>query len=161
MNGPVNKCAHDCYSHKCIANRHALHSHSQRWLFHVHVHVHVHFIQSSIPFPCPSTVASNHLLEHFPIRPRIFFAVHNNGLIPSPLIIQKLLILRLTGIELREFKALVIGCYVEGWLGVLAADDEGALDDRVVLLAVNGRGTEDVFAGGFEAGKEATYLICG
>ena len=110
-------------------------------------------------FPQPSTLASTHLLEHLPIRPRIFFAVHNNRLIPSPLIIQKLLILRLTGVELREFEALVVGCYVEGWLGLLAADDEGALDDGVVLLAVNGSGTEDVFAGGFEAGEEATCLV--
>ena len=109
----------------------------------------------------PFSMTPNHLLEHFPIRPRIFFAVNNNRLIPSPLIIHKLLILRLTGIQLRKFEALVIGCYVEGWLGLLAADDEGALDDGVVLLAVNGRGTEDVFAGGFEAGEEATYLVCG
>ena len=43
----------------------------------------------------------------------------------------------------------------------MAADDEGALDDGIVLLAVDGRGTEDVFAGGFEAGEEATYLVCG
>ena len=77
------------------------------------------------------------------------------------MIIQKLLILRLTGIKLREFIALVIGCYVESWLGFLAADDEGALDDGVVFLAVDGRGAEDVFAGGFEAGEEAAYLVCG
>ncbi len=109
----------------------------------------------------PSALTPNHLLEHFPIRPWIFFAVNNNRLIPSPLIIHKLFILRLTGIELREFEALVIGCYVEGWLGLLATDDEGTLDDGVVLLAVNGRGTEDIFAGGFEAGEEATYLDCG
>ena len=76
------------------------------------------------------------------------------------MIIHKLLILRLTGIELRKFEALVIGCYVEGWLGLLAADDKGALDDGVVFLAVNGRGTEDIFAGGFEAGEEATCLVC-
>ena len=92
---------------------------------------------------------------------RVFLAVNNNRLIPRPLIIHKLLILRLTRIELREFIALVIRCYVEGWLGFLAADDEGALDDGVILFAIDGRGTEDIFAGGFEAGEEAAWLVCG
>ena len=92
---------------------------------------------------------------------RVFLAIHNNWLFPRPLIIHKLLILRLTRVELLEFVALVIRGYVEGRLGFLAADDEGALDDRVVLLAVDGSRTEDVFAGGFEAGEEAAWLVCG
>ena len=107
--------------------------------------------------PLHSTLTPNHhLLEHLPIRVRVFLAINHNRLLPRPLIIHKLLILRLTGIQLLEFIALVIRGYVEGRLGFLAADDEGALDDGVVLLAVDGSGTEDVFAGGFEAGEEAT-----
>lgn len=112
-----------------------------------------------LPLSALCALTPNHqLLEHFPIRVRVFLAVNNNRLIPRPLIVNKLLILRLTGIKLCEFVALVIGCYVKGWLGFLATDDEGAFDDGVILFAVNGRGTEDVFARGFEAGEEATFL---
>ena len=92
---------------------------------------------------------------------RVLLAINHNRLFPRPLIIDKLLILRLAGIQFLEFVAFVIRRYVEGWLGFLAADDEGTLDDGVVFLAVDGRGTEDVFAGGFESGEETALLVYG
>ena len=50
----------------------------------------------------------------------------------------------------------MVGRDVERGLFFLAADDEGAADDAVVGDAVDGGAAEDVFAGGFEAGKETT-----
>lgn len=151
-NGLVNRCAHDCYSHKCIAKRHAPHSHSQTLAF-----PRPHPFHTLIPF----LYHNHHLLKHLPIRVGVFLAINHNRLLPRPLIIHKLLILRLAGIQFLEFVALVIRRYVEGWLGFLAADDEGALDNGVVFLAIDGRGTEDVFAGGFESGEESAWQVCG
>ena len=60
------------------------------------------------------------------------------------------------GIQLRELVALEVWSDVEGRGCVLATDDKGTLDDGIVGFAVDGGGAEDVFAGGFETGKEAT-----
>ena len=58
-------------------------------------------------------------------------------------------------VEFGEGVAVKVGRDVEGGRGVVAADDEGALDDGVVGHAEDGGSAEDVLAGGFEAGEEA------
>ena len=96
------------------------------------------------------------LLEYLSIRPFIGLAFDLNRLIPAPLVIDEFLVLRLTGVKLRELVALVIGCDIEGRLFLLAPDDEGTLNDGVVLDAVYGCGTKDVFSGGLETREETT-----
>ena len=95
------------------------------------------------------------LLENLPIRPLISLPLDLNRLIPSPHIIHKVPILLLARIQLRKLIALVVGRDLERRRSVLATDDKGAADDGIVGLAVDGSGTEDVFAGGFEAVEEA------
>lgn len=98
-----------------------------------------------------------HLLEDLPVRPLVRLTSDDNRLVPRPHALDEVFVL--LGVELRERVALVVRGDVEGGFGVLAADDEGALDDGVVGHAVHGRGAEDVFAGGFEAGEETAW--CG
>ncbi len=130
-------------------------------------HPHPHHIQSNHPtspshpvkpshIP-PHLPPINHLLKHLPISPLILLPPHLNRAIPTPHALHKLLIL--ARIQLGEGIALVIGRDVEGGLGLLAADDEGALHDGVVGFTVHGRAAEDVFAGGFETGEEAACAI--
>jgi hypothetical protein len=96
-----------------------------------------------------------HLLEHLAVGPLVRLAVDGDGLVPRPLVIGKLLVLGLLGVELGELVALVVRGDVESGKGLLAADDEHALDDGVVGLAVHGSTAEDVLAGGLKTGKEA------
>lgn len=95
------------------------------------------------------------LLENFPIRPLVLFAVNFDGVFLGPLLLNELLVLFPARIKLGETIAVIIWGDVEGGFIFLAADDEGALNDRVVGYTVNRSGSEDVFAGGFEACKEA------
>ena len=103
-----------------------------------------------------SAFTPHRLLEHLSIRPFVGLAFDLNWLVPAPLVIDKLFVLRLTGVKLRELVALVIGCDIEGRLFLLAPDDEGTLNDGVVLDAVYGRAAKDVFSGGLETGEETT-----
>ena len=98
------------------------------------------------------------LLEHLPVRPCKLLPLHLYGLFPRPHIIHKLPILFLTRVQLCKLVALVVGSDVKGGQRILAADDEGAFDDRVILFAKDGGGAENVFAGGFEAGEEAAWI---
>ncbi len=96
------------------------------------------------------------LLKDLPVRPLILLTIHFNRLVPAPLVLDERLVLLLARVELREGIALVVRGDVEGGLLLLAADDECPLDDGFVGFAVDRSAAEDVFAGAFEAGEEAT-----
>lgn len=65
------------------------------------------------------------------------------------------------GVELLEVVALPVGGDVEGGNVLLASDDESTLDDGVVVLAVDGRTSEDVLAGTLKTVVEATNQVVG
>ena len=93
-------------------------------------------------------------LKDLPIRPRVLLPTNGDGLVPSPHVVDKLLVRSLGVVEPGELVRIVVGRYVEGGKRLMAADEEGAFDDGVICLAEDGAGAEEVLAGGFEAGKE-------
>lgn len=103
-----------------------------------------------------SCVPLHTLLEDLAVGPLVLLALDDDRLVPRPLVVDKLAVLLLAGVELREIVALVIRRDVERGESVLAADDKGADDDGVVGLAVDRGRAEDVLAGGLETGEEAT-----
>src|SRR6266536_2882450 len=99
------------------------------------------------------------LLEDLTISPWILLASNNDWLLPGPLLVDELLVLRLGGVQLGEFVALVVRSNIESWESVLATDDESALDDRVVLDTVDRSTTEDVLAGSLETSEETADQV--
>lgn len=99
------------------------------------------------------------LLEDLAVGEFILFAVDRDGLVPCPLVVDELLVLSLLGVELGELVALVVGGDIESREGLLSTDDEGTLDDGIVALSVDGRGTKDVLAAGLETSKESTCNV--
>ena len=91
----------------------------------------------------------------------VLLAVDNGRLVPGPLGLDESAILRVLGVELGELVALIIGSDVEDGLPVIATDDEGTLDDGVVVLAVDGGAAEEVLAGSLETVVEATDEVVG
>lgn len=69
--------------------------------------------------------------------------------------------LGVSGVELLEVVALPVGGNIEGGNVLLASDDESTLDDGVVVLAVDGRTSEDVLAGTLKTVVEATNQVVG
>lgn len=101
------------------------------------------------------------LLEDLAISPLILLITNDEWLVPCPLVVNKLLVLLLLGVELGELVALDIWGDLEGGESFLATDKEGTLDDAVVGLAVDRRSTEDVLAAGLETSQEATNQVGG
>lgn len=101
-------------------------------------------------------MSCHHLLEHLAVGPFIRLAVHHNRLVPGPLVVDKLLVLLLLGIELGEGVALIVGSNIERCESILATDKECTLDDGVVGHAINRRSAEDVLAASLKAGEETT-----
>lgn len=98
------------------------------------------------------------LLEDLSISPLVGLAFDLDWLVPRPLVLQVLLVLWLAWVELGELVALIVGSDIESWEGLIAADHEGAFDDRVAGYAVNRGCAEDVLPGCFETREEATYI---
>jgi hypothetical protein len=99
------------------------------------------------------------LLEDLAIGKLHGLAVDDDRLVPSPHVVDELLVLGLGGVELGEGVRLHVGGDIERRLGLLATDDKGTLDDRVVGLAEDGASTEDVLAATLETREEATDLV--
>lgn len=95
------------------------------------------------------------LLEHLAVGPRVRLALLLSGLVPRPLIVDKLLVRSAGRVELGELVALVVGSDIEGRESLLPADEEGTANDAVVGDAEDGRGAEDELAGRLEASEEA------
>lgn len=91
----------------------------------------------------------------------VLLAVDDNGLLPKPLGLEVLLVLRLGGVKLGEAVALVIGSDIEDREVVLATNDEGTLNDGVVALAVDRGAAKEVLARTLQAGVEATNEVVG
>ena len=91
----------------------------------------------------------------------VLLAVDGDGLVPLPHGLEELAVLGLLGVELGEGVALVVGGDVESGQVLLAADDEGTLDHRVVVLAEYGGRAEDVLARSLKTGVEATNEVVG
>lgn len=91
----------------------------------------------------------------------VLLAVGNDRLVPSPHRLDESTVLRLGGVELLEAVALPVGGDVEDGLVLLATDNESTLDNRVVVLAVDGGAAKDVLARSLEAGVEAANEVVG
>lgn len=91
----------------------------------------------------------------------VLLAVVDNGLVPGPLGLEVGLVLGVGGVELLELVALVVGSDVKDGQVLLATDDEGTLDDGVVVLSVDGSAAEQVLPGCLQTGVEATNQVVG
>ena len=122
----------------------------------------IHGINNHSSPSSSQTLSSVRLLEDLTVGPIIGLAIDGERLVPGPLVVDELLVLGLVGVELGELVTLPVRSDVESGGGVLAADDEGALDNGVVGLAVYGAAAEDVLARGLKTGKETPYraLAC-
>lgn len=103
----------------------------------------------------------HHLLEDLTISPGVLFSIHQDRLIPAPLVFNEGAILVFGRVQFCEFIAFKVGRHVESRGGFLAPDQKGATHDGVVTLAINRSRTEDVFAGGLEAREESTCQTLG
>jgi hypothetical protein len=101
------------------------------------------------------------LLEDLSVGPWVLLAVDDNGLLPGPLLVDELAVLRLGSIKLGELVALVVRSDIEARESILATDEEGTLDDRVVGSAVHGSTAEDVLAGSLKTSEESTDQVGG
>lgn len=108
-----------------------------------------------------SRIKRDRLFEDLAVGVLVLLAVDNDRAVPSPLSLNELTVLRLGGVKLGERVALVVRSDIEDREVLLATDDESTLDDGVVVLSVNGSRSEDVLAGGFQAGVEATDEVVG
>ena len=104
-------------------------------------------------------VSNNTLLHDLAVGELVGLAVDNDGLVPGPHVVDKLLVLGVGGVELGEGVGLHVGGDLEGGGSLLATDDKGTLDDGVVGLAEDSTGTEDVLAAALETGEETTDLV--
>ena len=77
------------------------------------------------------------LLENLAIRPLVGLATDCDGLVPGPLVLDKLAVRGLAWVELGELVALIIGSDVKGGESLLPANQEGTLDRTVTRLAVD------------------------
>lgn len=105
------------------------------------------------------TTEEYRLLEDLAVSPWVLLASNNDWLLPGPLLVDELLVLRLGSIKLGELVALVVRGDIESWESFLATDDEGTLDDRVVLDTVDGSTAEDVLAGSLETSEKTADQV--
>lgn len=98
-----------------------------------------------------------HLFEDLTIRPLVRLPIDHNRLILAPLVLQKLLVLRLSGVKLDEVVAIIVGSDVKGRESLIATDEKGTSDDGVLVDTVNGGTPKDIFARGFEAVEESAW----
>jgi hypothetical protein len=122
--------------------------------YHFQVVSHPH--RNRFPKP-PPFEEKKRLLEDLAVSPLVLLAVLGDGLVPRPLVVDKLLVLGLGGVELGELVALVVGGDIESGKSILTTDKEGTLDDGVVGLAVHGSATEEVLAAALKTGEETTW----
>jgi hypothetical protein len=101
------------------------------------------------------------LLEDLSVSPWVLLAADDNGLLPGPLLVDELAVLRLGSIKLGEGVALVVRSDIEARQSILATDEEGTLDDGVVGSAVHGSTAEDVLAGSLKTSEESTDQVGG
>lgn len=101
------------------------------------------------------------LLENLAISVLVLLAVVHNRLVPGPLSLDVGPVLGLVGVELLELVALIVGSNVEDGQVLVATDDEGTLDDGVVVLSVDGSAAEQVLPGSLQTGVEATNQVVG
>ena len=101
------------------------------------------------------------LLEDLSVGPWVLLAVDDNGLLPGPLLVDELPVLRLGSIKLGELVALVVRSDIEAGEFILATDEEDTLDDRVVGGTVHGSTPKDVLAGSLKTSEESTDQVGG
>lgn len=99
------------------------------------------------------------LFEHLAIRPLIRLSLHLNRLIPAPLVLQESLVLWLGGVKLGEFVALKVRGNIKGRESLIATDEEGTSDDGVVGSPIDGGGSKEILARGFETIEETAWEI--
>lgn len=95
------------------------------------------------------------------IGPLLDLAVNGDGNVLGPHILNELAVSLVGGVELGELVTLEVGADSESGLPLLATGHVGTVDDTVVVLAVDGLGTEEVLAGSLKTGLEATNQVVG
>lgn len=95
------------------------------------------------------------------IGPLLDLSVNGDGNVLGPHVLDELAVSLVGGVELGELVTLVVGADSEGGLPLLTAGHVGTVDDTVVVLAVDGLGTEEVLAGSLKTGLEATDQVVG
>lgn len=95
------------------------------------------------------------------IGPLLDLTVNGDGNVLGPHVLDELAVSLVGGVELGELVTLVVGADSESGLPLLTAGHVGTVDDTVVVLAVDGLGTEEVLAGSLKTGLEATDQVVG
>lgn len=95
------------------------------------------------------------------IGPLLDLSVNGDGNVLGPHVLDELAVSLVGGVELGELVTLVVGADSEGGLPLLTAGHVGTVDNTVVVLAVDGLGTEEVLAGSLKTGLEATDQVVG
>jgi hypothetical protein len=106
-----------------------------------------------------STSDNLNLLEDLAISPWVILSVNSNRLLPGPLLVDELLVLRFGVVKFGELVALIVWCDIESWQSLLATDDKSTLDDRVICDPVNGSTSEDILARSLKTSEEATDQV--
>jgi hypothetical protein len=101
------------------------------------------------------------LLEDFAISPWVLLAANDQWLLPSPLLVDELLVLRLRSIQLGELVTLKIWCDVKSRKSLLATNDKSTLDDRVILDTIYRSTSKDILTGSLQTSKESTDKVRG
>lgn len=107
------------------------------------------------------SLAIKHLFEDLTRGVGVVLTVDDNGLLPQPLVLKVLLVLSLGRVKLGELVALVVGGDVENGEVLLAADNESTLDDRVVVLAIDGSAAKQVLARSLKTVVESANEVVG
>lgn len=89
----------------------------------------------------------------------VLLAVVCDRLVPSPLSLNVGLVLRVAGVQLDKIVALVVRSDVKDGLEVVTTDDEGTLNDGIVVLAKDGGTTKEVLARSLQTVIEATNQV--
>jgi hypothetical protein len=86
------------------------------------------------------------LLEDLAISPWVSLATNGDWLLPSPLLVDELLVGWVGVVELGELVALMVWGNVESGESLLTADDEGALDDTVVGSSIDTGASKNILS---------------
>lgn len=101
------------------------------------------------------------LFEDLAVGVGVGLALNLKGAVPGPLSLDVLAVLLVGRVELGELVALVVGSNIEDREELLAADEEGTLDDGVVVDTIDGRAAEEVLARSLKTGVEAANEVVG
>lgn len=75
--------------------------------------------------------------QHFTVRDLSWFTVNDDGLVPSPHVVDEFLVLLVGWVQLAVRVGFPVWSDIEGWGVVLASDHDGTGDTIVVVFTVD------------------------